>query len=201
MLAIRTMQAADLASVVEIHLASFQGFFLSFLGRAFIRELYIGILADPSGMTFIAEIDEELHGFVIGTDKPKNLYSRLLRQRWHRFALTAAGSVVKNPKIMPRLLRAVSRGRQGDVRENCATLMSIAVSPQVQGANIGKHLMRAFLEEAARRGVQRVNLTTDKKNNEFANCFYQKIGFSLVNSFNTPEGRAMNEYIIDIPQH
>ena len=195
------MQAADLASVVEIHLASFQGFFLSFLGQAFIRELYTGILSDPSGMTFIAEIDEELHGFVIGTDRPKKLYNRLLRQRWHRFALAAAGSVVKNPKIMPRLLRAFSRGRQGYVHENCATLMSIAVSPQAQGVSIGKQLVQAFLEEAARRGVQRVNLTTDKKNNESANRFYQKIGFSIVNSFNTPEGRAMNEYVIDIPQY
>jgi len=47
------MQLTDIDSVVKIHLSSFEGFFLSFLGEAFLKELYAGILAEPSGICFV----------------------------------------------------------------------------------------------------------------------------------------------------
>ncbi len=85
------------------------------------------------------------------------------------------------------------------MHENCATLMSVAVAPDAQGGGIGKLLINAFLAEAKNRGVQQVNLTTDKVNNESVNAFYQKLGFNKIASFTTPEGREMNEYLIEIP--
>jgi hypothetical protein len=57
-------------------------------------------------------------------------------------------------------------------------------------------LVRAFLEEAIRRGLRAVNLTTDEENNEKVNHFYLKLGFSRSKSFQTPEGRRMYEYKI-----
>ena len=76
--------------------------------------------------------------------------------------------------------------------------MSIAVLPNAQGKGAGKLLVSAFLEESKRRGLSQVNLTTDRNNNEAANHFYQKLGFSLSKSYTTPEGREMNEYAIDL---
>jgi len=49
-----------------------------------------------------------------------------------------------------------------------------------------------------RRDMRRVNLTTDKDNNDALNAFYRRLGFQLVRSFATPEGRWMNEYAIDL---
>ena len=88
---------------------------------------------------------------------------------------------------------------QADPGEGCATLMSIAVLPEAQGHGAGKALVCAFLEEAARRGSKHVNLTTDRDSNDSTNRFYQKLGFRLHRTYTTPEGRAMNEYRIDLP--
>ena len=195
---IRAMRVKDLNVVVLTHLTGFQGFFLSILGRSFLKELYAGILDDPTGIAFVFENDTNLCGFVAGTDSPEGFFKRLLRQRWWRFTLASIKPVLRNPKIGPRLLGAFKRGEQTDVRGNCAMLMSIAVNPEYQGQDIGKVLVDAFLKEAKKRGVGQVNLTTDKLGNDAVNGFYLRSGFRLQSSFITPEGREMNEYIIDL---
>lgn len=194
----RAMEMRDVASVVKVHLASFHGFFLTFLGSAFLAELYSGIVADPSGMAFVLEQDEQLVGFVAGTAQPSGFYTRLLRQRWWRFGLAALKPVLRKPGIAPRLLRALTM--PGQVRDGGAegTLMSIAVLPEKQGQGIGQALVRAFLSEAAHRSLTRVNLTTDKVDNDAGNNFYQRLGFALARQYVTPEGRQMNEYAIDL---
>jgi len=55
-----------------------------------------------------------------------------------------------------------------------------------------------FLEEAKRRGCVRVSLTTDRENNDRVNRFYQTLGFAIGRQYETPEGRKMNEYWIDV---
>ena len=195
----RFMRTTDLNDVVSTHLASFQGFFLSFLGPAFLKELYAGTLADASGIAIVAQTGEKIQGFVAGTDNPQGFYKRLLRQRGLHFARASMVPMLRNPTIMPRLLRAFSRSAGEDVHDNCATLMSIAVAPEAQGQGIGQLLVRAFLEEAGKRGVECVNLTTDQENNDAVNTFYQKVGFYLSSQFITPEGRKMNEYMLELP--
>jgi GNAT superfamily N-acetyltransferase len=195
---VRLMAVSDVSPVVDIHLKAFQGFFLTFLGEPFLRELYIGILNDPSGIAFVNEMDGDIFGFVAGTDSPQGFYKQLLRQRWWRFGWASILPAIKNPRAIPRLLRAFSRSQDIDVRENCAMLMSIAVSPDIARKGIGVSLVNAFLVEAKDRGVKQVNLTTDKQNNTAVNRFYQKQGFALHTSYVTPEGREMNEYLIDL---
>jgi len=198
MTTILKMQSRDIDSVTQIHLLSFKGFFLSFLGYQFLAELYDGIVSDPNGIAFVANSDNGILGFVAGTDSPQGFYRRLLRQRWWRFAWAAAWPALRKPSIIHRLLRAFSRSRSEDIHENCATLMSIAVAPDAQGQGIGQQLVQAFLVEVKARGIKQVNLTTDAENNAAANQFYVKQGFTLHKSFVTPEGRRMNEYMIEL---
>lgn len=76
--------------------------------------------------------------------------------------------------------------------------MSLAVLPEAQGQRVGQALVLAFLEEASLRGLRQVDLTTDRDANDSTNRFYQRLGFACERTYTTPEGRAMNEYIIDI---
>ena len=191
---IRAMDINDVNAVVKVHLSSFQGFFLTFLGRQFLSELYAGIVADYTGIAFVYREESCVLGFVAGTSQPAGFYSHLLHRRWWRFALASLIPILKNPLIIPRLLRAFSRNHAEDVHENCATLMSIAIAPEAQGRGMGQALVQVFLQESARRDVKQVNLTTDALDNEAANRFYQKLGFTLQQVFTTPEGREMNEY-------
>lgn len=195
---IRIMRKEDCSAVVAIHLASFQGFFLSFLGPRFLKELYEGILDDPSHISLVSESGGQILGFVAGSDAPSGLYKRLLKKRWWRFGLASLPTVIKNPRVVKRLVRAFSMSRQAASGERRGTLMSIAVMPGDQNKGIGRLLVKAFLEEASNRGLCQVDLTTDKADNDSVNKFYLNLGFTCSRSFVTPEGRGMNEYSIDL---
>ena len=192
------MDICDVPSVVQVHLESFSGFFLTFLGSAFLRQLYVATLMDPSGIGCVAENEKGVCGFVTGTTEPSGFYGRLLRRRWWRFGLAAVLPVLKRPSIISRLFRAFSMPEKATRERGRATLMSLAVLPLAQGKGVGQALVQTFLETAARRHSRRVDLTTDQNDNEATNRFYKNLGFICERTFTTPEGRSMNEYIITL---
>lgn|ERR1700682_4423437 len=201
---VRRMETRDVAAVVRVHLRSFPGFFLSFLGPSFLRQLYLGIVEDPSGIAFVTDSTDGdtvvgVGGFVAGTDQPEGFYRRLLQRRWWHFGLASAVPALRRPRIVPRLLRALTMPRRsGEHGADSALLMSIAVEPAGQGTGAGAALVEAFLDEARRRGRERVVLTTDAADNDAVNRFYLQRGFSIVRTLATPEGRQMNEYAISL---
>ena len=132
----------------------------------------------------------------MGTAQPSGFYGRLLRYRWWRFTLVSLLPIIKRPAIVPRLFRAFTKPKTAKHEEYRGTLMSIAVLPEVQNKGIGQMLVQAFLEEGVKRGLQKIDLTTDRDDNAAANRFYQKLGFVCARTFTTPEERAMNEYVI-----
>jgi len=194
----RTMKKEDCSSIISIHLRSFQEFFLTFLGPAFLSIYYSAIIADSSGIAIVAEEENNVVGFVAGSTQPSGHYKRLLKNHFIGFFRASLGGFLRKPAILPRLLRAFSMPNQQLPAENCATLMSVAVDPDCQGQGIGKLLVKAFLDEARSRGSQYVNLTTDAVENDSANHFYRYLGFALHRKFTTPEGRNMNEYLIKL---
>ncbi len=199
MVSVRQMEVQDVSECVSIHLRAFQGFFLTFLGPAFLKEFYTSTIMDPSGFGLVAESESKIFGFVVGVTQPKGFYKRLLIKRALFFAWAALLPLLKKPSIFMRLLRAFQKPSEEMPAPNCGTLMSIAVSPDAQGLGVGQALVTAFLQEASRKeNVDYINLTTDRLNNESANFFYQKMGFKRVNHFSTPEGREMIEYLISL---
>jgi ribosomal protein S18 acetylase RimI-like enzyme len=192
---IRPMLMADVGAVTAVHLAAFPGYFLSFLGPSFLRELYRAIVSDDEGIAFVAVDGDRLIGFVAGT-ATGGFYRRAARRRWFRFAVASTGALMRRPAIVRRLVRALyappAPSSQG------APLMSLAVGPNAQRTGTGKLLTRAFVAGARQRGASAVVLTTDRIGNDAVNGFYQAQGFTLASGFVTPEGRAMNEYILYI---
>ena len=195
---IRLMALPDLGEVVEIHLKSFSGFFLSFLGRDFLMLLYRSILKHHEGIVFVALSEGKIQGFVAGVIRQKGFYQRLLKGNKWAFAIATLGALLKRPSIAPRLIRALRKPDEVGHASAEACLMSIAVRPEMEGKGIGLRLVNAFCRTLAEQGVQAVCLTTDRDNNERVNCFYQRLGFRISRSFITPEGRAMNEYLISL---
>jgi|WetSurMetagenome_2_1015567.scaffolds.fasta_scaffold492199_2 ribosomal protein S18 acetylase RimI-like enzyme len=197
---VRQMNFYDVPSVVRVHIKSFTGFFLSFLGPAFLRQLYEASVADPSGIGFVVENERGVCGFVTGTSQPSGFYRRLLKQRWWRFALASLIPITKRPSIIPRLVRAISMPARASQQEGHGTLMSLAVLPDMRGKGLGKSLVYCFLKEAHKRDLHQVNLLSDRYHNDDVNFFYQGLGFRCERKIDTPEGRMMNEYVIDVIQ-
>jgi ribosomal protein S18 acetylase RimI-like enzyme len=194
------MQSADIAEVVLIHQQAFAGFFLTAMGGAFLRELYAGILSDPSGIAFVYQQGDKLQGFVAGTSSPAGLYTRLLLHRWWRFALASIKPCFSRPSIIPRVLRGLTLPRRAQGMAGHGLLMSIAVLPQQQGKGVGATLVEAFVSQARRRGLTAIKLTTDSLHNDAANHFYCRLGFQISQVITTPENRLLNEYELDL-QH
>lgn len=192
---VRFANKYDVTDMVSVHLESFPGFFLTFLGPRFLRVLYTNILGISDNISLVAVDDNRtIEGFAVGTLSPEGLYKRLLAKNWLDFALASIYPALRNPTYVPRLLRAFKAPKVERVKSADCLLMSIAVSPHVAGKGIGRQLLAEFLDVAENRGAQVISLTTDKENNEAVNQFYLNNGFELCESFATPEGRQMNEY-------
>ena len=190
--------------VVNVHLESFSGFFLTFLGKRFLTLFYKGVIREPTGigLVYLENLENlennKVIGFVVGMMNPSGFYSRLLRRDWFRFGIASIPAVLKKPKSVFRLLRALTRPSTTPKDPTVAELSSIAVLPEYQSKGIGKNLVNAFIQEVKKREGKFIYLTTDACNNEPVNYFYQKIGFKLKRSFETPEKRKMNEYWYEI---
>ncbi|HUH97909.1 MAG TPA: GNAT family N-acetyltransferase [Anaerolineales bacterium] len=184
----------DLDSTVHIHLSSFTGFFLSFMGPSFLREFYRTVFLDKSGIALVSEQDAEISGFAVGTTEPGGFYRRTVLNNWHRFLLASFIPVLKKPQTMLCLSRRLVTTTRSNYVENEALLLSIAVHPLKQARGIGKQLIKGFAAEAERRGATSISLLTDRLNNEVTNQFYLQAGFACTRSFITSEGRPMNEY-------
>ena len=198
-LKIRRMMESDIEAVVDIHLRTFPGFFLSFLGHDFVVLFYRSIRAAPQGVVLVAAGVEGIQGFAAGVTSQESFYERLVKKHWWRFALSALGAAIRRPSVIPRLFRALRRPSETGQAAAAAALLSIGVSPEAEGKGIGSLIIESFCRELVTRGVTEVCLTTDRDDNARANRFYERHGFHVSNSFVTPEGRAMIEYARVLP--
>jgi ribosomal protein S18 acetylase RimI-like enzyme len=194
---IRGATAQDITEIVTVHLESFEGFFLTFLGRDFLAVLYESLLTDRDGILLVCEENQHIAGFVAGTTCLPESYRRMLGRRALAFWWAATGALLRRPAIAPRLFRALRRPSEAMRYSAEAVLMSIAVRPEDQGRGVGQALVRAFGTALEERGVDVFCLTTDRDGNDRVHRFYAKLGLRPVTEHVTPEGRAMTEYCLN----
>ena len=195
---IRQMDVGDVSSVVDVHLASFTGFFLSGMGVPFLRKVYLSVLEDRTRIALVYASEGAVVGFVVGVTDPRGYFRKTLEHSWLGFALASIPKMLKRPAVALQLLRRLETQRKAPFEEGHASLMSIGVDPGQQGKGIGDQLIVAFLREAKSRGCSGVLLDTDAVNNDSANRFYVRAGFRLSRTYTTNEKRQMNEYGYDL---
>ena len=193
---IRRFNKEDINSIVAIHEAAFESFFLTSLGPYFLNELYNCIVEDCSSIALVAvDESEKIIGFVAGTTEPQGFYSRILKKRWKHFLIKSLPSLISRPAIIGRLIRAVNKPKDYIASSGDCELMSIAVLPENKGIGIGKILEKEFVDIAKFKKSRMIILSTDAEENEPVNHFYISCGYSLKETYITKEGRKMNRYI------
>lgn len=188
---LRPAAPCDLDRIVEIHLASFHGFFLSRLGPRFLRVLYADLMVNRSAALLVAVRNDVLLGVVGGVDDEPTYFRDLRQRKWLSFLTASVGAVIRNPAALQRLWRGRHRSEQHSVTEPPATLLTLAVTPQSQGQGVGRRLVEAFSTDLLRRGVEQYKLTTDAEGNNAVIRFYEQLGFESTVHWITPEGRPM----------
>lgn len=182
-------------AVVDIHLATFQGFFLTFMGKGFLRKMYSSYCEhENSGLLIAADECNKVLGFLAYSQNMSALYKFMIKTKLIPFAWYSAGAFFRNPKSFFRIVRAFLKPSESKREEEYVELASIGVSPAAKQGGIGSQLITTLKEQVDFARFAYISLETDAENNEGANRFYVKNGFVLERMYATPEGRKMNEY-------
>jgi GNAT superfamily N-acetyltransferase len=184
----------DVPSVARIHLEAFEGFFLSELGYSFLCVMYRAFLVNHAGVFVVHESkDGQVTGFAVGAlssgQKDRWLALRFMPQ----FLWAALPEIFRRPRtIVTRLgARFFETGASFVVPNNAALLRSIGVLTSERGGGAAGGLLGAFEQMALREGATHVYLTTDQDNNERAQKFYKRHGYSVAECFQQDGQRPM----------
>lgn len=191
---LENMEKNIINDIVSVHLATFQGFFLTFMGRGFLYQMYRSYCDHADSGLLVAFEDEKPVGFLAYSYNMNGLYKFMIRKRLIPFAWYSLGAFLRKPKIFMRIVRAFLKPSETKRKEEYVVLASIGVSPGVKSKGIGSKLIERLKSQVDFNKYEYITLETDAINNDGVNYFYQKNGFVLEKKFETPYGRVMNEY-------
>lgn len=183
-----------ISQIVNIHLATFKGFFLTFMGRGFLRQMYMAYIKHDQSGILIAKENDEIVGFLAYSEHISDLYKYMIKHQLIQFAWYSLGAFFRKPKVFVRLIRAFLKPSESIRNERYIELASIGVCPDVKGKGVGSALISKLKKETDFETFAYITLETDVLNNEVANGFYVKNGFHVVREYETHEGRKMYEY-------
>lgn len=180
--------------IVTIHLNTFTGFFLTFMGRGFLKQMYQSYCDyDESGL-LVAEEDGKALGFLAFSSNFSGLYKFMIKTRLIQFGWYSIGAFFRRPSAFMHIISAFSKPGEAKREEKYVELSSIGVDSNVKSKGIGSKLIDALKDNVDFDKYAYINLETDAVDNEGAIHFYEKNGFVRERMFETDEGRKMYEY-------
>lgn len=178
----------------RLHMKAFPDFFLTQLGRPFLKTLYKGYLEDENSGILVAEVNGKLAGFIAYSNAYSEFYRGLIKKHLIRFGFCSLLAVVRHPSFCKRLLGAFKKSNEVLKEEAYVELASICVNPKIGNKGIGSRLIQQLKRITDFSTYRYINLETDACENDAVNQFYLKNDFRLARQYLTAEGRKMNEY-------
>ncbi|MFI6532043.1 GNAT family N-acetyltransferase [Nonomuraea sp. NPDC050547] len=200
------MELRDVPDIVRLHRADLsQGFFVE-LGERFLTRYYRTFLTSPAAVALIAELGDELAGFLVGcTDVRVHRRHVVKLERW-RLARAGAASLLLRPDLTARFVRTraqrYARGiRAADTTEGTArrtgVLNHIAVHRALRRCRVGSALVSGFVDIAKVHGVEQLVLQAEQ-GNEAAHRLYADLGWKRGAPVRDTEGKAWTPFALDL---
>lgn len=180
--------------IVSIHLKSFTGFFLTFMGRGFLNQMYRSYCEHDGSGLLVAEYKERPVGFLAYSGDFSGLYKYMIRSRLIKYAWYSIGAFFRKPTAFVHIIKAFLKPGEAKRSEKYVELSSIGVNPSVKSKGIGSKLIDELKKIVDFDVYNYITLETDAVNNEVAIHFYEKNGFAKERIYKTSEGRKMIEY-------
>ncbi len=180
--------------IVSIHMDTFQGFFLTFMGKGFLKLMYRSFVEYDNTGILVAIEEQKPIGFLAYSGDLSGLYKYMIKKRLIPFAWYSLGAFLRKPAVFMRLVRAFLKPAETKRSEKYVELASIGVDPSVKSKGVGSQLIDSLKARVDFNEYAYITLETDAVNNDGANHFYQKNGFVIEREFETNEGRRMFEY-------
>ena len=180
--------------IVTIHLNTFTGFFLTFMGRGFLKQMYQSYCDHDESGLLVAEEDGKALGFLAFSSNFSGLYKFMIKTRLIQFGWYSIGAFFRRPSAFMHIISAFLKPEEAKREEKYVELSSIGVDPNVKSKGIGSKLIDALKDNVDFNKFAYINLETDAVDNEGAIHFYEKNGFVRERMIETDEGRKMYEY-------
>lgn len=187
------MGREHLAAVARLHRESIVIGLVAAMGQKFGESLYWGIAHSPH--SFVLVYEDERHatlGFICCALHTGRMYRSVLSRRFFPLAFRAATRLWR-PSLLHHAWQSIRRPStfRGENYANWnlpeAEVVSIGVSPEAQGRQVGTHLMNAAFERFRAARIDRIRVWTTE-DNEQATVFYQRRGFTLLGTRRHHEG-------------
>lgn len=193
---IHPVRKDEIDALVVIHTSAFPEFFLTQLGRRFLRLYYSSVLSHPEGILLGYYEKDRLTGFCAATINSNGFNKRLIKFHFFAFVIETFILLLTNIKALKRLYLNLSKSDSANTdKGEYAELLSIGVDREHQGKGVGKQLLMALEEEVKQRGGRKLSLTTDCHNNKQAVSFYRSMGYRVFYDFMAYPDREMYRLI------
>ncbi len=185
-----------LDGVARVHVQCFPGYFLTNLGVRFLRFFYRDFVDSDLALGYVAVdgASGEAIGLVAGAVDPAAFRRWSFQQRPFRKMLIAVGRLFCSARLWGQAARRVfgaigrrlraplgkgKRKASSGPADRHASLLSIAVAPEMRGSGVAMKLIRCFERSVVEKGLSRVSLTV-LADNERAIRFYEKAGWVVL---------------------
>ncbi|MBE5943873.1 MAG: GNAT family N-acetyltransferase [Lachnospiraceae bacterium] len=189
-----TTEKALIEEIVCIHMQAFEGFFLTELGKGFLKTLYKGYMDDEKSGILVAKEKGKLLGFVAYSKDYSAFFKGLIKRKIIQFGFYSMLAFIKHPSFLKRLIGAFGKSDEVAREEKYVELSSIAVKKEIESKGVGSKMINKLKEITDFTEYKYISLETDAENNDKVNGFYKKNGFELTREYGTKYGRKMNEY-------
>lgn len=191
---VKSDEKKTINEIVAIHLNTFTGFFLTFMGKGFLKQMYQSYCEHDESGLLVAEDDGKAIGFLAYSSNFSGLYKFMIKTRIVQFGWYSIGAFFRRPSAFMHIIKAFLKPGEAKRKENYVELSSIGVDPNVKSKGIGSALIEELKKLVDFEKYAYITLETDAVNNEGAIHFYEKNGFVRERMFKTDEGRKMYEY-------
>lgn len=197
MIAIREVKSEEkelINDIVSIHLNTFTGFFLTFMGRGFLNQMYRSYCDHDESGLLVAEEKGKAVGFLAYSGNFSGLYKFMIKTRLIPFGWYSVGAFFRRPSAFMHIIRAFLKPSEAKRNEKYVELSSIGVDPTIKSRGVGSLLIDELKKIVDFNKFAYITLETDAVNNDGAIHFYEKNRFVRERLFETDEGRKMYEY-------
>ena len=197
MIAIREVKSEEkelINDIVSIHLNTFTGFFLTFMGRGFLNQMYRSYCDHDESGLLVAEEDGKAVGFLAYSGNFSGLYKFMIKTRLIPFGWYSVGAFFRRPSAFMHIIKAFLKPSEVKRDEKYVELSSIGVDPTIKSKGVGSLLIDDLKKIVDFKKFAYITLETDAVNNDGAIHFYEKNGFVRERMYETDEGRKMYEY-------
>ena len=192
---IRPAEERDINQISGLYQKEIKTGFLSSFGPPFLNKLFQAIIRFDDTFCIVAELDNQLAGFIVGVVNANKFYRDFTRKYSLRAGLSILLKSLKAKNLKKILETIFYLRKEGDLPP--AELFVIVVGERFQRQKLGTALLENFIAEMKRLGVKSFRSTVSEKFKPTI-AFYTKMGFKFHQPTEVHKGQPSKTFTYNV---